>query len=173
VKKFIRKRVQEVLKGANIDCIGEDVFCCRSIPSEIDALPVVLIYPQSSPSDIFSQAPKSYRHSYNLVIEIINQGDDDEDMQNEIDDISEKIIDALEADKELESELEYMTLNDSIYAHEAGGESPVFSERILYTFEYIRDARRQKNLPDLKRVGTTYKMNGNENGDNDLINLEV
>lgn len=168
-RKYLRKKVVQVLKDAKIPYIDQDVFSQRSVPSNIDSLPVALVYTKTMQADRFDESPKRYLKDLDVMIEVVTQNDDDECLADEMDDLSILVENAIEDSIELEKCTEYINLKTVINDTEGDGQSPTGSSILTFTIGYVTEPRTAWVLPDLKTIQTTYKANGNEDGAQDIL----
>lgn len=164
-RKSLRKKIVEILKAANNTMFGQNVFPNRSIPTNVDTLPVVLVYSRNAPVDVRDESPKSYIIQQDIVIECISQHDDDGKLSDEIDDISEAVIAIIEDSFELEENCEHVTLSSIMMDTEGEGQSPIGSVRITYSIGLNFVPRQSLILDDLFELENNFKMNDNENND--------
>lgn len=174
-RKFLRKKVAQVLKDAKIPNIDQDVFCQRSVPSSIDSLPVALVYTKTLAAERLDESPKRYIKDLDVMIEVVTQHNDDEELADELDDLSIAVENAIEDSIELEACTEYANLKSVVNDTESEGQSPTGSSIVTFTIGYVTEPRTNWVLPDLKTISTSYKMNGNENDDakDTLTNLDT
>lgn len=171
-KKSLRKKLIEILKDADHESIGQDVFGQRSVPTKIDALPVVLIYSKVTSVDQRDEAPKSYLKNVDVVFEIVTQHSDDEALEDEMDDLSEWLIKTIEDNFYLEENCEYVTLKAENDDTEGNGESPAGTARITYAFGLNFNPRQDLVFDDLKELDNNFQMNDNGNNDaRDILEL--
>ena len=164
-RKYLRKKIQDLLKRSNIDGIGEDVFSMRSIPSDIELLPVALIYPKNENIDRFDESPKRYERILNIMIEVIVTDDDDECLSDSLDDLSMQVEKAIEQDIEIEKCVESIELQSVTYDTAGEGQSPVGSAVLNYQIRYITEPRENFSHSDFNTADVTW--NANEHTDPD------
>ncbi len=164
-RKYLRKKVIEVLKAKKISGINQDVYPNRSVPTDVHNLPIALVYTKNLTSTRFDEAPKRYFKELQVIIEVVTVHDDDCQLSDELDDLSLAIEDALEDSVELEECVEYINLNNVIYDTESDGQSPVGSVKIGYSIGFVTEPRIDKIYPDFKQINTTWQANGNTDGD--------
>ena len=171
-RKYLRKKIQDLLKKENIDGIGQDVFSMRSIPSSIEHLPIALLYPKNETVSRFDEAPKRYLRSLNMMIEVITTNDDDECLTEDMDDLAMLIEQAIENDTEIESCVESIELSSVVYDTAGEGDSPIGSVVLNYQIDYITEPRDDFSMADFNNASTTWKVNGQEDDDaQDLIDI--
>ena len=171
-RKFIKRKVQEVVRSARIDGIGDSVLFARSIPTSVDELPIALVYIDAIDVEKFDEAPKSYLKALHLTIEIVSQDNTGDCLSDELDDIALKVEKAIEGSVDLERKCEAVILRGVNYSYDGDGDTVIGSAKVNYTFSYIENAKETDIvLPDLKTIHTTTKINGNEQGASDTIEL--
>ena len=158
-RKYLRKKIQDLLKTANIDGVGNDVFSMRSIPSSIEELPIILLYPKNEGVSRFDEAPKRYLRSLNIIIELITVDDSDECLSDTLDDLSAAIEAAIEKDVDLESCVESVELTSVVYDTEGDGQSPVGSAVLNYQIDYITESRDDFTHADFNQADVTWHAN--------------
>lgn len=164
-RKSLRKELVDILKTANICGVNGNVFPNRSIPSNIDTLPVILVYSKNAPIDKRDESPKSYLINQEMVIECITQHDDDSKLSDELDDISDAVIKAIEDSFWLEDNCEDVTLTSLITDTEGTGQSPAGSTKVSYTMSLNYYPRQDLVFDDLKSLDNNFSMNDNQNND--------
>lgn len=171
-RKYIRKKIQEHLKNSNISGVGKDVFCMRSIPSNIESLPIILLYPKNETITKFDEAPRRYIRGLSMMIELITTDNNDECLTDEMDDLTLLIEEAIEKDIELKSCIENLELQSVVYDTAGEGDSPVGSATITYLIEYITEPNIRDSFADFNTAATTWKPNGHEDDSaQDVIEL--
>lgn len=180
-RKFLRKKIQEVLKGANIPGVGQDVFCRKSTPHEEQSLPYIIIYADSESSERFDEAPKRYRRNYQITCEIVSVHDTDEELCDELDDLSGMVESAIENDEVLQGWKPYDNDGNCLedtevvsvqYDQEGNGQQPSGSCRVSFNIEYIDAPITKKVLSPFKGLDTKWEIG--DHGDNqaeDTIDL--
>jgi len=182
IRKLLRKRVQQVLKDANITDVGSDVFTRRSYQSDEQLLPIILIYPNTENAERFDESPKRYKRDYQITIEIQTTHDNDELLADELDDLASSVEYAIENDSILQGYDPYDAENDmhvedtevlSIeYDQEGVGSSPVGTCRIVFNISYIHDAYYQRENDPFNGLDTKWDIGDHgENQAADKIDL--
>lgn len=175
-RKFLRKRIQEVLKNANIEGVLDDVFCRKSTAHDDGLLPIINIYPNTEGVERFDEAPKRYKRSYQITCEIITTHDNDELLCDEMDDLSSAVEEAIENDPVLQGWEPYDNDNNCVedtesisvqYDSEGNGSTPVGSCRITFMITYIDAPITRKALAPFKGIDTKWELG--DHGDNQAI----
>lgn len=164
-RKYLRKKIQDLLKRSNIEGIGKDVFSMQSVPSNIEALPIVLVYPKNENISRFDEAPKRYLRTLNIMIEVILTDDDDECLTDGLDDLSSEVEKAIEQDTEIESCVESIELQSVTYDTASEGQSPVGSAVLNYQIDYITEPRDDFSHPDFNTADVTWNANDHTDPD--------
>lgn len=86
-RKTIRHAIADVLKN-NTDA-GEHVYASRTRPIPASALPAILVYSNDEAIELHNEAPREYRRTLTLGIEIVARADDD--LDDTLDDIAEQV----------------------------------------------------------------------------------
>lgn len=175
IRKYIRKKVQQVLKDANIQGVEQDVFCRKSSPHDDNELPYICIYGNTESANRFDEAPKRYLRSFEIVIEAITTHDDDEKLSDELDDLSYAIELALESDKVLqglEADVNGQCYEDTEitsvqYDTQADGSGPIGAVRLTYAISYVASPYTE-SIPDVfGKVESEWKIG--DHGDNKAV----
>ena len=173
-RKEIRKTVESVLKRAKIPQVDQDIFSQRSIPTEHETLPIILLYPKTENIDRNDHSPKSYQRVLAMEIEVQTTADNDSILADELDDLAQYVEDAMESSKELIELLNELDLKSVVYDTESDGSSPIGSVRLSYDLEYFTDESRDSDdLVPFKCMNTEYDLDteDNEIDAEDLIKL--
>lgn len=174
-RKYLRKKIVQVLKDAKIQLIDQDVFSQRSVPSSIDSLPVALVYVKTMSADRLDESPKRYIKNLDVTIEVVTQHDNDECLADEMDDLSLAVEKAIDDSIDLEKCTEFVNLKTVLNDTEGDGQSPTGSSILTFTIGYVTEPRTDWVLPDLKTIDTNYNFNGNDNKNTQdtLTNLNI
>lgn len=166
IRKFIRKKILEVLKGAKIQEVGDDVFSRKTSNHDDGSLPYIIVYPNSEAADRFDEAPKRYKRSFDVVIEYISSHDSDDLLSDELDDASYQIEAAIESNKILQGLedlfpgqcLEDTEITNVQYDMQSEGSSPIGAVRMTYSITYIDRPYTEKLYNTLSKVETEWKI---------------
>lgn len=169
-RRLIRNHIRDLLKGKKI-VPSDRVVTSRSAPSDIEKLPVILIYTRNENVSAHNEAPKSYKRFVEVVIEVIDTGDDDEKLSDQLDDMADKIEEAIEYDETLGGKADRLALTSLQSAWESGGQSPLGSLILTYDVLYYQDVGAHC-FPDLEQVGIEHKIAG-ENKQNPKELLDI
>lgn len=182
IRKFIRERVQEVLKAAKIPEVNQDVFCRKSTQHDDGGLPIICIYPNTETVSRFDEAPKRYKRFYDVTIEAISTHETDQDLCDELDMLSYAIESAIESDDVLQGILPYdkqsnlcfedTELTSVNYDMQSDGSSPIGLVRLTYSVSYIDRPFTRKIYNSFDKLESKWEI-GNH-GDNQAIdNLDI
>lgn len=174
-RKRIRKKVIEILKNKNIPEVEQSIFSQRSVASGAEELPLIIVYIKSETNERHNESPKSYKRNVLIEIEINTTHNTDDELADEMDDLSQYVEDALEKSepeffkmkdrKGLDGLINDYNLSSSLYDSDGDGMNPVGSVRLVYDFEYYTDENRESSLADFKKMESTYHVNDNSDGD--------
>ena len=164
-RKYLRKKIQDLLKKSNIDGIGQDVLSMRSVPSSVEHLPIALIYPKNESITRFDESPKRYIRSLNIMIEIITTDDNDECLSEQLDDLSAAVEKAIEDDIDIEKVVESIELTSVVYDSEGDGQSPVGSAVLNYQIDYVTEPRSELNHGAFNTADVTWHANDHTDDD--------
>lgn len=173
IRKFIRKRIQEVLKAAKIPGVDQDVFCRKTSSHDDGELPLISIYANTEPVNRFDEAPKRYKRSFEVVIEATTIHDNDELLADELDDLSYHIERAIESDKVLQGLSPYDKSGNCFedtevtsvqYDTQSDGSGPIGAVRLTYSVTYIESPYTEKIYNNFVTVDSQWKIG--DHGDN-------
>lgn len=172
MRKYFRKRIISILKDAQIATVEDNVFSWRSIPDSINELPVIIVYGKNEISSPLDESPKSYEKQFEVTIEIKTMATDDEELNDELDDLSQLVEDLIEADFDLERQA-LVNHSGTQYQTEPDGQSPVGSVMMTFVITYKKNARNESDLDDLKTIASKWNVNDNsEVSPEDVIEFE-
>tara|TARA_R110000803_G_scaffold162194_1_gene225792 strand:+ start:7115 stop:7687 length:573 start_codon:yes stop_codon:yes gene_type:complete len=174
-RKRIRNKIVEILRDASIPGVDADVFSQRSVPTAHETLPTILVYQKSESNERHDQTPKTYQRFMQLEIEIQTTHDNDAQLADEMDDLSQHVENAIEqADKILlsmkDDQGDPALINDynllsSLYDVNGDASNPIGTIRLIYQFEYYTNEERPEHLDNFEKMETTFKANDNQNMD--------
>jgi hypothetical protein len=177
-RKYLRKKIQEVLKAAKIPGVDQDVFCRKSSSHDDGELPYICIYSNTENAQRFDESPKRYKRSLEIVIECITAHDTDELLCDEMDELSYHIETAIESDdvlqgfKDFDKEghcVEDTEITSVQYDSQADGSSPMGAVRLTYSITYVDKPVTQKVHNTLNTVETQWEIGDHE--ENKAIDL--
>ena len=137
-RKAIRNAVLALLKGNT--SVNENVFANRFLPLSEDQLPAILIYTLSDATRELNQSPRTYRNIVSLIIDIRAQVGIK--LDDELDDISQEVLDIILANETLSGTCERCLLQEGgsmdIVTENGNKETGVL--RITWGAEYTLEA---------------------------------
>lgn len=160
VKRQIRERIRDILIEVGTPA-GNQVAIGRTIPSWIENLPVILIYPSNESLRRFNEAPKNYQRNLSVTIECLAAGDDDNDLDYNLEVLGERIEDIVEVDETLGIDcVDELELQNVEYQTEPDGQSPTGSLILNYNVRFYQDANQPglNCLDDLKQANTEWQV---------------
>ena len=175
-RKFIREKIQEVLKAAKIPGVDQDVFCRKSTPHDDESLPYIIIYTNTENAQRFDEAPKRYKRSLEIVVECISIESTDQELCDELDALSYDVENAIESNKTLQgfepfdnngSCLEDTEVTSIQYDSQSDGSSPIGAVRLTYSITYIDKPYTEKTFNEFNTVETEWKIG--DHGENKAI----
>lgn len=158
-RKLIRHHVVARLKEIGPD-VGGRVFASGTLPlwahGNDDEFPAILVYTRREDTEVFDVAPRSYKNTLLLAVEVVVQLD--ETMDDTLDDIAEGVELVFCEDQTLNSLCEYvelssteMTLSQDESSRTFG--SAVITYRVVYLTDAVASGEVEPNLlTELKRI---------------------
>jgi len=177
-RKAIRKKVVELLKAADISDVSGKVYPNASVPSWQEELPVVLVYQRNESASEYAQAPREYQRTFNLAIEIVAEGEEENDqletpgsglksLEDILDDIAEEIECALSIDDTLDNVCSESMYQSTEFEFDSAGGRPIGSARLNYAVTYYtmspRDIEKQGVVDDFSKANIDYQLTDDEN----------
>lgn len=142
-RQEIRDKVVELLTG--IAEVNERVFPNRARRLFEEELPAILVYTKSETGEIGVQAPREYKRTLKLAIEIVAKAD--EDLDNDLDDIAKEIETRLFRNETLDGLVSDVQYSDTEIEFEPEAQVPVGAARLTFDVEYWTEA--PDEIPDL------------------------
>lgn len=175
-RKIIRKKIQAILKGKTD--VGDKVFTNQASPTWDKDLPVIIVYPQSEPAELFNQAPRAIKKDLLVVFEVIAKGpeilEDDAKptVEDQLDDILEQIECALSPDHTLGGVADTHILSGTEFEFASEGAFVIGHARVTYTVTYVEDSPKtidkQSGISDFKKVEASYKVGHHDSGPDEI-----
>lgn len=165
-RRSIKEGLVNTLKGETT--ARDSVHASRSIPTDIDKLPTVLIYIKSESIEIFNESPREYKRIATITIECIDTGDDDDSADNNVELLAKQVEDNLGLDEtfgDLVDDSELVSIN---FQNEPDGQSPVAAAVITLNATYYTDASPKSDAADFLRFNTDWQV-GHDNESSDEI----
>lgn len=135
-RKEIRKVLCTILLN-NTDA-KDRVFANRTIPPQVEDLPVILIYPKSEDYTLLRKEINLRRRDLDIVFEIYAADSDETTMSDCIDDISEQIEDAINDSDKLNKTVHDIDINDASLVLDGEGEKPTGVWKLNYFVSYFK-----------------------------------
>lgn len=136
IKRQIKEAVVKLLKDGNtLAC--ERVSISRSIPSEETTFPLINVYSLSESVERFDEAPKSYRRRMTLLVECLARGDDDNQLDFQLEQMGGQVETLIEKDETLGGLLNKLELTATDYQQEPDGASPMGLLALRYSLEFF------------------------------------
>lgn len=159
IKRLIREYVKAILLELGTPA-GDQVFIGRTVPTWDEHLPVILLYPSSENIERFDEGPKTYKREFSLTIECNTKGDDDDDLDLKLEELSDRVEALMEIDETLGGIIDRVELRSAEYQAELDGSSPIGSVRLLYNCRFKQNANRSGVycLPDLKQITNEWEI---------------
>lgn len=171
-KRAIRRQIQSILLGKTK--AQDRVFINRSIPTQEEDLPVILIYSTNEAITRMNEAPKDYKREMNIRIECVAVGDQDEDLDGRLEEIGDVVENLMEQDETLGDLVHYVELKGTEYTAEAEAQSPVGVLALTYTLIFFTDALTEKSLDNFSGTDVTYDLgDSNKPKPTDTVNVET
>lgn len=162
IKRKIKEAVQKLLKGKTL--AGDNVFVSRSIPTDVECLPAILIYSLSENVRRFNETPKDYKRELTIAVECLASGNDDNELDSKLEELGEFIESAMEIDETLGDLVNKVELTGTAYAQDPDGQNPIGSLILQFAVEFFTNAIRSDFdcLPDFKETGVDWKVGHHE-----------
>lgn len=177
-KRKVKEAVVKLLKEGKT-LAGENISLSRSIPSEDVSFPLVNVYSISESVERFDEAPKRYRRRLTVLIECLSRGDEDSELDLELERLAYQIELLMERDETLGGLLNKLELTSSDYQQEPDGASPIALLALRYSLEYFDELQGgDEYLVDFLGVDAEWNAaSGDERPDEylkaqDTINLD-
>lgn len=179
-KRAIREYVKKALIGKTD--AGQRIFINRVIPTQIEDLPVILVYSLGENVTRFNEAPKDYKRDFNLRVEIVAAGDQDDDLDERLELIADKVESLLEQDETFGDLVSHIELKSTEYTGDHEAQSPVGMLALNYSVVFVTDAISEISLDDFTgtdikySVGNLTEANGAPDGvtrATDTVNVET
>lgn len=167
-KRNLKIAIQKVLKGKTP--AQDRVLLSKSLPTEYETLPVVLIYSTGESSELFDVSPKRYRRILTIVVECVATGVDDDDLDKNLEEIGDLVETWMELDETFGGIANRLELAGADYQTESGGASPIGLLSLRFEIEFFTYANRPEIncLDAFKTYGTDWKI-GHDQGPSDAV----
>lgn len=158
-RKLIRHHVVTRLKEIGPD-VGSRIFASSTLPfwahEHSDVLPAILVYTRREDAEVFNTAPRRYKNTLLLAVEIVANLDETAD--DVLDDIAEGVEFVFREDQTLNDLCEYVELSSTemtLSQDESGRTfgSAVITYRVVYITDAVASGEVEPNLlTELKRI---------------------
>lgn len=164
VKRRIKIAIRDLLREKHQGVSAQNIRVSRTIPTQSENLPSILIYSTTESVRRFDESPKRYGRTLTVNIECLDAGNDDDDMDMRLEVIAERVEALMERDETLGGIANDLELVSANYQQEPDGESPMGSIVLQYNVEFYQYAIRTDDtcLDDLRGVDIDYKV-GHDN----------
>lgn len=172
---FARKRaIRNYVKLLLLDKTDaqDRVFINRVIPTQIEALPVILVYSMGESISRFDEAPKNYLRDFNLRIEIISAGDQDDDLDERLELIGDKVEALLEQDETFNDLVSHIELKSTEYQGDHEAQSPVGMLALNYSVIFVSEAIKDLSLVDFNGADATWNIGNLKNSTEEVDGVE-
>lgn len=173
--KLAKRRMKEFVKSALIGKTdaADRVFIGRSVPTQTEDLPVLLIYSTGENVSRFNEAPKNYQRNMNLLVECIVAGNDDDDLDIKMETLAEKVETILENDETLGGIANKLELSGSDYQSEPDAQSPIGNLALRFNVEFYTDAIREGVCLDtFKGADVDWKIGHHAGPSDNVVDAE-
>lgn len=133
-RKDIRKAVIARLKEANTES-GIRVYTNRIRPIFPAECPLILVYTRNEPAEISNEAPREYKRTLRVNVEIVALADDD--LDDTLDAIAEKVEKAIFEDETFGGLASDTVLGETDVDIVGEGEKPIGAARITFEISYF------------------------------------
>lgn len=139
----IRTAIKVLLTETPIAAIGGRVFTNRGRKLFPEELPAIIIYTKSESAEIYVEAPREYRRTMKLAIEVFDKYDTGAEttMEDSVDDRLDAIADEIEQrifrDETLDGDVSDIKLSDIEADYMPEGEQPIGALRLTFDVEYF------------------------------------
>lgn len=148
-RKQIRAAFKQLLTG--ISGVNSNVFASRSRQVWPEELPAILVYTRTETAEIYIDAPREYKRTLQLAVEIIAKGD--ENVDEALDNLCQEVERRVFQDETLNDLVSDTILSDTEIDFVPDGEQPVGAARITFNVEYFSLAPEEKDgLDDFLRA---------------------
>jgi len=175
-RAFAKRKIKEEIQKLLLNKTGAQsrVSISRSIPTDAQDLPAILIYSTGENVDRFNEAPKNYRRTLNVNLEIIAAGNDDDHLDYILEDIGDKVEELMELDETLGGLANKLELSGSSYQSEPDAQSPIGSLVLAYQIEFFTDAPLPGSvcLDDFKGADTKWKVGHHDSSPDNVVEAE-
>lgn len=162
-RKLIRDKAVEILKAANTDALLKvypnriKPLVCNNFQNE---LPAIKVFTLTESSEIFNVAPREYKRSVQLAIEIVDEANDSID--DSLDQIGRQVELALLNNNLMDSVCNDIHYTSSTVGLREEGDSNIGFLGIVFTVEYLDElpnSTYNAALDNFETLHTEYSLN--------------
>lgn len=179
-QKPIKRRIKEAVKNALSGVlIGDNtVEIAKTIPSQVEHLPKILIYSVNETVNRFDEAPKTYERTLNIKIECVVASHAEDDMDSRLEQIAEAVEARIESDETFSGLVHRAELTNVEYESTTEAQSIVGMVALTYELYYKTQPMPGQILREFSGVDTDWKIghhNESTSEDNvvDAIDIEA
>lgn len=134
-RKLIRNAIAGLLKG-NTDC-GDRVFSSRAHAIMGEPLPLILVYTRTDTAERYIEAPKEYKRTAKLAVEIVAEKTEGKCLDDELDDLCRQVETLIMRDDRLGDLASEIELGDTEIDFDSDGEVPFAAARLTFDVVYF------------------------------------
>jgi len=166
-RRRIKEHIRDSLKGETR--AGKQVFIGQTGPSWVENLPVILVYTPTESISRYNESRKDYLKTLSVSIEIIEKGNNDEELDENLEEILDLVVRKLEQDETLGCLVDSIEQAGVEMQTESDGQSPTGAIVAQFNVMYLEDAiRGDECLDDFKGVDADWKI-GHHDEDHDGV----
>lgn len=143
-QKPIKRQIKEAIRGVLIGKTDAKnrVSISQTTPTDDEEVPAILIYAVSENVNRFNQSPKDYKRVLTLTIECISNGNHDDDLDVQLENLGEQVEAIMEMDETLGDLVDRVELTASAYATSEEGSTYMGSLFLTYDVVFYTNAIR-------------------------------
>ena len=182
-RQLIRENIKDILIDAATPA-ADRVYESRVAPlfkkKFYENLPAIVIYTSSTSTEIFNEAPRDYKHSVTVQIEVVASAN--EDLDDLLDDIAKQIEQALYVNNRLPSKADpsicaaaETILRSTQLSLDPNGETFIGSARLEWEVWYWEGAPEGVATEAFEQLNDTWNLDNNQHEDDqaeDQIELD-
>lgn len=172
----IRKKAVELLMGNT--GVGASVYVSRVAPFIVNdwdnQLPAISVYTMDEAGEIHNAAPREYRRTVQLAVEI--QGEADEALDDVLDEIARQVELILLRDDTLDGTASDLRYSQTQMVLREQGKTVIGACRIIFDADYLDEQPGpdfNETLDDLATVHTDYSLAGEQDDPADRANTHL
>lgn len=138
----IRDAIKDLLITPAIAQVGVRIFTNRMRKLYPEELPAIVIYTRSEAAEIYVAAPREYKRTMKVAIEIFDKFDEsaqtdlDDTVDDRLDEIAEIVEQRLFGNETLDGKCSDITFSDLENDYLPDGAQPIGALRLIYDVEY-------------------------------------